>query len=809
MITRTIRPLLLLALGAGQLAAQQVRATAARIDADLVDGIATVRMSLDLHNDGGRIGEADWIVPLPEGAVADGFTTRIGDGPVLAGEVLDAAGARGVYESIVRRRRDPGLLEYAGRGCLRARLFPIAPGQDAKVEVRWRQVLPELSGLLRWTQPVAACGIDGMPPQQLAFAIDLRTTAPLRSVISPTPGADVRQFDEHHAKASFETVAGAPQPRELALYYGVSPEALGLHVITQRPGEGDDGFFTLLVSPKLDWKGEKVPPRTIVFVLDVSGSMAGAKFDSGKRALHQFLQGLRDVDRFDIVPFSTDADPFFAEPVPADAEHLGEARKRIADLQARGGTNIEAALRRGIPGHVASGSDIPLCVFLTDGLPTAGTVAIEELRGLARTLVAERDARVFVVGVGDDVNTVLLDDVADQGRGLSQYVRNGEDIEEKVSDLCHKIGRPVMTDLALAIDGVGANRVAPTRLPDLFEGQRLIVTGRYAKPGRHAVRLCGKVGGIEKEFVTEVEFAAQEGANDFVPKLWATRRVATLLEEIRRNGTQQELLDEVRRLGVEFQIVTPYTSHLVVEQALGEAPPLPGSRTLHGPGPVGPATAGPGGAYRGPGDRVPPGGPVTGGIALSDSRGAPASMDSIVTLLRGAGGLPKDASQAQAEEMAKRIAGEMQRSAGGLEALRNGRATGAGAVDDSVCLGRLLRSVSSTSDSDEFYLGSGTQLLSPAAADIAALFVRRIADKVFVLHAGVWTDRAFDADHAYAKTTRVTAFSDEYFALCAARSEILRYVALSSRMKFVLGDEVIEIEPPAPSAEDAPKAKGG
>lgn len=808
---RTALPPLFAVALAAVLPAQGVRATQTRVDVAIVDGIATVELALGLRNDGARIGEADWVLPLPEGAVADGFTTRIGDQKPIRGEVLDANRARQVYESIVRRRRDPGLLEYSGRGCLRARLFPIPPGEDAEVRIRWRQVLPELGGLVRWSHPVAGTGIDGRPPESVTFAVKVQSSTPIRTVLSPTPGAEALVIDEHHAVASFEPAPGQALPKELALYYGLSEEAFGLHLLAQRIDAQKDGHFALLVSPKRDWDDADVPPRAVTFVLDVSGSMKGQKIEQAKGALRQFLNGLRPVDRFDVVPFSTAPEPFFGAPVEASAENVHKALQRVDGLEARGGTNLEGALTQGLPKTDAGSDAVPMCVLLSDGLPTVGQTDVTALRELAKKLVTERDARVFVLGVGHDVHTVLLDDIVEAGRGIRQYVRPDEDIEEKASDLLVKIGRPVLTDLELVIDGAEVSRMSPNRLPDLFAGSRLVVTGRYAKPGQHAVRLRGRVGDVEREYVFDAAFPATETTNDFVPKLWATRRVATLLDEIRRNGQHAELLEEVRALGTEFQIVTPYTSHLVVEEALGvRLPPVvpnpgggggrPGTGGPASPGPAGPATPGPAGPatgggfgrYHGPGDAIPPN-------AGGGARTATPNLTALGAKLQSAGVLPKDAKPAEVEKLARQVAREMQQSAQGLSALGK-QASGARAVDDSVYLARLL---GTASGSDQFFMGSRA---ADPAARIARLFVRKVDERVFRLREGIWTDATYDPEKPPAESIRVVAFSDEYFELLREHPELAKYAALSDRMKIVLGDTLVEITP-APEPEGADEEK--
>lgn len=304
---------------------------------------------------------------------------------------------------------------------------------------------------------------------------------------------------------------------------------------------------------------------------------------------------------------------------------------------------------------------------------------------------------------------------------------------------------------------------------------------------------------MEKEYQFAATLPARETANDFVPNLWATRRVATLLDEIRRNGPHVELLDEVRALGVEYQIVTPYTSHLVVEEALGvRAGPRVPRPSGSARRPAGPGTPGPSGPTSG--------GPMTGGLAgpatkvahrgPSDAAPPAADVRSVAVRLQKAGVLPRDATRDEVEELARRVAQEMQRSASGLSTLGD-QVSGERAVDDSVYLARL---VGQTTNSELFF-GSG---VTAERERLHALFVRRIGQKVFRLREGIWTDSTFEPDAEYAQRTTVSAFSPEYFELLRENPELARWFALSERLRIVLGDRLIEVQPP-PAVENEPK----
>ncbi|MEQ1895708.1 MAG: VWA domain-containing protein, partial [Planctomycetota bacterium] len=504
-----------------------------------------------------------WVLPLPEGAVADGFTMTI-NGVPTAGDVLDANEARGVYEGIVRSRRDPGLLEFFGRGCLRARIFPIPARGEVKVDVGYRQVLPERLGLREWSFPLAAAGVGGMAPEKLVLDLTLTSKRPIKNAWSPLPTLQVVQKSDHEVRASFE---GGPENlggKELALYHSLSEKEFGLDLLAHRRAGDEQGTFLMLLSPKREWQAQETLKKSIVFVLDTSGSMEGERFTQARAALHVFLDSLGPDDRFDVVPFATEPEPFFGARVPVTNERIAEAKARVDKLVAAGGTNIEGALAKALASQEADGR-VPIVVFLTDGEPTVGVTVPEEIL----TSVKRGNAggsRVFVLGVGVGVNTNLLDRLAQDHGGVRDYVRSGERIDEKSRALFAKLAHPVMSGLELVIDGLTATQVTPARLPDLFAGDRIEVFGRYAAEGAHAIRLRGTVNGAPREYVYEASFPREStGDTSFVPALWAERRVAALLDAIRLSGPNKELVDEVERLGREYRIVTPYTSHLVVE----------------------------------------------------------------------------------------------------------------------------------------------------------------------------------------------------------------------------------------------------
>ncbi len=751
---------------------QPVRMTQMVVRVAVVDGVASTTLTQTWRNDGGGQAEATWVLPLAEGAVADGFTMTVNGAP-LAGEVLDANRAREVYESIVRSRRDPGLLEYFGRGCLRARIFPIPAQGEVKVEVAYRQVLPERLGLRRWSFALGAAGAEGLAPERLVLDLSIRSRKPIKNAFAPLAAIQVLQKDEHEVRASFEGTPAALSEHELAVYYGLSEAEFGLDLLTHRGADDPEGTFLMLISPKREWQTGERLKKSIVFVLDTSGSMEGAKIEQAKAALRLFLASLEPDDRFDVVPFATEPEAFFGAPVPATSERVAEAQARVERLIAAGGTNIDGALTLALRGPAEEGR-VPIVVFLTDGEPTVGVTDPAAILAAARAGNASK-ARVFVLGVGSQLDTRLLDTLAADHGGARDYVRAGERIDDKTRALLAKLSHPVMTDLELRVDGLVPTQLVPAWLPDLFAGDRLEIFGRYTGEGAHAIRLSGVVSGVRREYVYEGTFARATATDTaFLAPLWAERRVGVLLDAIRLNGSNPELVDEIKRLGRAYRIVTPYTSHLIVE---------PGLRVAGGAGASGPGA--PGGA--GPRSPDRSGNTGTEGFFLGSgarAAGEPA-LEALAFELSRAGVLPAGEPQERLVAMARQIAHELKSSEQRWSDL--GRETsGEQAVDDSRYLAELV------ADGRR----SGRSLLE--------LFTRRAQDKTFVLRGGVWMDQALlegtTATSTPAERRVVEAFSSEYFALLAARPALAPYLALSTRLIVKLGDEVFEIVAPGAPA---------
>jgi Ca-activated chloride channel family protein len=303
----------------------------------------------------------------------------------------------------------------------------------------------------------------------------------------------------------------------------------------------------------------------MVFVLDTSGSMQGARIKQARAALKFCLRNLHPEDRFALINFASTVNVHTPKLIWASREHLHKAQQMVDGLEAEGGTDINSALETALQMRTTDTRRTFTIVFFTDGQPTVGETNPDRiLENVAAKNTA--NTRIFTFGVGDDVNAVLLDRLADSTRSVSTYVRESEDIETKVSGLYAKISHPVLTGLKLSVGpDVSISEVYPPHLPDLFHGSQLVVLGRYKGHGPSRVTLTGSTGVESKEFVYEVNFPGHtKDERAFVEDLWARRKVGYLLDQIRTSGNNKELVDEVVRLAKRHGIATPYTSYLVV-----------------------------------------------------------------------------------------------------------------------------------------------------------------------------------------------------------------------------------------------------
>ena len=540
------------------------------VNARLVDQVAQVQVSQSFVNTGSRQLEVSFVFPLPYDGAIDSLTLLV-DGKEYPAKLLPADEARELYEDIVRKNKDPALLEWMGTGLFKTSVFPVPAGAKRTVTLTYSQLLRMQDGLTDFLFPLSTAKYTSHAVDKIRFRVTLEAMKDLKNIYSPTHDVKIKRSGDRRATVTYEATKEVPTS-DFRLFYDLGRGKVSTKVLSYRPDGDEDGYFLLLATPKIKSKDEKMPPKTVVFVVDRSGSMSGKKIEQARGALEFVLSNLRKGDLFNIIAYDSAVESFRPELQRFDDETRREARGFIEGIYAGGSTNINEALQTAL-GQLKDSERPSYVVFLTDGLPTAGETDEAKIVENACDANGVR-ARIFTFGVGYDVNSRLLDKLVRQNFGQSEYVRPEEDIEDRVSRLYRRIESPVLTNVELEFtfdekEGYGKpiNRVYPKGAFDLFAGEQLVMVGRYRTTGSAKVVVSGSIGDKEQsyDFPAKLVKKSKDESFAFIEKLWAVRRVGEILDELDLKGKNEELIQELVKLSTRHGILTPYTSFLADE----------------------------------------------------------------------------------------------------------------------------------------------------------------------------------------------------------------------------------------------------
>jgi Ca-activated chloride channel family protein len=719
------------------------------------DQVAETKVEQTFRNHTDRPLEATYVFPVPRGASVNKFTMQV-DGKDVKGELVEAKKAREIYQSIVRRTQDPGLLEYMDNNLFRLRVFPIPPRGDQKVTLSYTSVANREGDLVEYVYPLKTDGKATATLEEFAITARIKSQHAVQNVYSPTHAIALKRTSDKEVTVQFEKNQ-ALLDKDFLLYYSLGDKDVGLTALAHRPVAGENGYFMFLVTPKVEMAQEYQVPRDMVLVLDTSGSMRGVKMEQAKKALQYCLNNLGPKDRFALINFATTVNKYKDGLLDSTSDQLEQARKWIDNLEATGGTAINDALAAALDlrPQKDEGRTFTI-VFFTDGQPTIGETNVDKImkNALARNT---GNTRIFTFGVGHDVNASMLDKLAEDTRAVSTYVRPEEDIEVKVSGLYSKISHPVLASLKLsATNDVSFLEVYPAQLPDLFHGSQLVVLGRYSGKGPAAIKLTGTVGKEAKEFVYELTFPDKTTDDKgFIEEIWARRKVGYLLDQIRANGEKTELVEEVTKLAKKYGITTPYTSYLIVPDA---------------PTPI----------ARGDGRNPPPRPEGTAPPALQPAGpgGAPVKVTDFAKEAAGkGGGFAGERDRREAAKLADLKPGDDKGEAKALEAAKmkkdafdEARRFLARGDKDKVQAGRLgvdlALQMNNLRNQDR---------LEPKA-------LRNVAGRNCIEIGGVWIDEGFDAKKP---TVTVKAMSDAYFRILEKQPQVKEVFQLGNYLVWV------------------------
>jgi len=559
---------------------------------DILESTATTTIEIRLHNTTNRRQEAELILPVPDGAVVRGFAYDGPSGQITA-KVLSRDQARKIYEQLVAKIRDPALVEFVGYNLIRSSVFPIESAGRQKVRLTYEHLLGVEGNRIDYVLPRT---------ESLEYAVPWKVTAnikakrPISTVYSASHKVEIERESDRQIKVEIATDA-EKQPGPFRLSYLLQEDGVTASMFTYPDQEVGGGYFLLLAGlPAVPPKAGDSPAikREITLVVDRSGSMRSEKIEQVKEAALQIIAGLGKGEAFNIIIYNNTVEWFSKKPVIKTQDTETAARAYIEGITATGGTNLHDALVA-VLGQEPTEGMLPIVLFLTDGLPTVGQTSELAIRDIV-IKSNPHNRRVFTFGVGVDVNAPLLEKIADLSRAKAVFVLPKEDVEVKIGRVFKQLTGPTLADTELEVAGsddkpaIGRTRdILPENLPDLFEGDQLVLLGQYVGKEPITFKISGNYLGKKRTFKFAFEFDKADVRNGFVPRLWASRKIAQLVDIVRQMGADpttskddpkvKELVDEIVRLSTEFGILTEYTAFLAREgtdlgnrvEILGEA----------------------------------------------------------------------------------------------------------------------------------------------------------------------------------------------------------------------------------------------
>ncbi|MBN1765668.1 MAG: VWA domain-containing protein [Sedimentisphaerales bacterium] len=557
---------------------RDVEITEVIADVDILDQLATTTIEIRLRNTTARRQEAELIMPVPDSALIRSFTYE-GAGNEGQAAILPRDEARRIYDSLVAKIRDPALLEFIGYNMVRSSVFPVEAHGRQWVRLTYEHLMPVNDNRIDYILPRSE-SLEYKVPWQITCTI--RASKDIATAYSSSHKLTITRQSNHEITVKIPS-GTTDQPGSFRLSYLLEQNGITASMFSYPDPKFGGGYFLLLaglpVDPSKDAPAEAIK-REVTLVIDRSGSMNGEKIKQVREAALQILAGLNDGETFNIIIYSNTVEMFSPEPVEKNAQTEHAARSYIQNVRVTGGTNIHDALVESLRQKPSAGF-LPIVLFLTDGLPTVGNtseVAIREavMKG------NPYNRRVFTFGVGVDVNAPLLERVASETRGRATFVLPKEDVEVKVGQVFRQLAGPILADPQMDINTIKGTPalgrtldIMPHKMPDLFEGDQVVLLGKYIGEEPLTFNIRGNYLGKPRTFTFTFDFTKATTKNGFVPRLWASRKIAELIDEVRQLGADgntntsdprvRELVDEIVRLSTEFGILTEYTAFLARE----------------------------------------------------------------------------------------------------------------------------------------------------------------------------------------------------------------------------------------------------
>ena len=710
-----------------------------KVAAKIRDQVAQTTLEQTFYNPSNRRVEGTYIFPIPENAEIESFQMEI-NGKMTKGEILNAKKAKEIYEKIVRESKDPALMEYSDKAIFKIHLFPIEPRKEKKIKIKYKELLKKDGRMSAYKFPLRAEKFLTKPVDEVALKISIDSENELKSIYSPSHKIDIQREGKKRAVLSYKEKGILPETNFEILFstHQDNESLIGFDFITHKEKGNDTGYYAMLISPG-NWRSNTLVQKDVIFVIDSSGSMRVKKLDQAKAAINFCLKSLNKGDQFEIIRYSTETESLFGNLKSANKKNLNLAKDFIQNIEAGGGTAIEEALLEAIKTstfkNVKDSKRPRQIIFITDGRPTIGETRTDEI--IARITKThqpiKKNTRIFSFGIGTDVNTKLLDLISQKTKASTEYVLPEENIELKISRFYSKVAQPVMTNISIQNEStVRLSEKYPKDLPDLFRGDQLVILGRYKihqkNENNFKAFMQGNMAGRQVKFNLSEKINSNKD-NGFIARLWATRKVGYLLEEIRLHGESEELKDSVVKLARKWGIVTPYTSYLILED--------------------------------------------------EESRGIPISRQSIGN--RQVTPKSNNITIQEARLMRRKIEAE---SFLGFSKNESG--------DSAVAASRASNELKSANQSGAFRDAYNESQYGNTNHDFKQQATRRIAGKTFFQNASGWID-SLASDESYRELIKIKFGSNSYFKLLYQAPENAKWLSVGTNLQIVINEKLYEI----------------
>ena len=538
--------------------------------------LARVSVTQEFVNTSHEAIEAVYKFPLPSDAAVDDMEMVIGK-RTIKGLIKEKQEARKMFEDARNSGRTAALLDQDRPNIFTQSVTNIPAGEKVRITIQYVETMKYEDGAYEFVFPMVVgprytpasmadphAVLPNRTPEGTRAGHDINVKVSvdaglaLGKVASITHDVDVLKSDASHALIALRNAQTIPN-KDFILRYDVAGAKVQDAVLTHADKRG--GFLSLVLQPPARVAESEVTPKEIVFVVDTSGSMHGFPLEKSKEVIERAFQGLHPRDTFNLITFSGDEHILFPKPVPATPENLRIAWEFMRSRDGRGGTEMMKAIRAALDPSDAQDHMRVVC-FMTDGEVGNDFEILAEVQKHPK-------ARVFAFGIGSSINRFLLDGMARYGRGEVQYVGLQDDGIAAAKLFYERVRTPVLTDIEIDWNGLPVQDVFPARIPDLFSAKPLVLSARYSRGASGTIRLKGKIAG--KPFLREiaVNLPAEEKKHDVLATLWARRKVADLMasdfDGMHRGGGRLEMKSEITRLGLEYRLMTQFTSFIAVE----------------------------------------------------------------------------------------------------------------------------------------------------------------------------------------------------------------------------------------------------